>query len=95
MSVMERKRPKAHDRKPPVPAIKSIPDAYIKHQDDASKILRDAMAETGVTYKELTERLNADGIKITSGGLQNKVSRGTFPAAFLIHCMDLIGKPIV
>jgi len=85
---------KAHDRKPPVPEVKNVPAIYNDFQDEAGALLRDAMADQGVTYKELTQRLNDDGIKITAGGLQNKVSRGTFSASFLIHCMKLLGKPI-
>lgn len=88
------KNDKVHDRLPPKPEPRNVPDIYNGFQDDAAALLRNAMSETGVTYKELTERLNADGIKITAGGLQNKVGRGTFSASFLIHCMRLLDRPI-
>lgn len=88
------KTDKAHDRLPPKPEPRNVPAIYNDFQDDAAGLLRNAMSETGVTYKELTERLNADGVKITSGGLQNKIGRGTFSASFLIHCMRLLGRPI-
>jgi hypothetical protein len=93
MPVIEKDN-KAHDRTPPKPEARNTPAIYNDFQDQAAKLLRKAMSDAGVDYEGLAGRLNDDGIKITYRGLENKISRGTFSASFLIHCMKVLGKPI-
>ena len=45
----------------------------------------------GVTYAQLAEKLTAFGAKENERNLANKISRGSFTAAFFMMCMDAIG----
>lgn len=54
-------------------------------------LLRAEMARRQVTYKGLVEKLEAVGIKETEANLRNKISRGSFTAAFLIQCLAAMG----
>jgi len=54
-------------------------------------ILKSELKRAGVTYAELSERLNEAGIEENAANIGNKLSRGKFSAAFLVQCMDAIG----
>jgi len=54
-------------------------------------ILKAELKRAGVTYTELSERLNAAGLDENAANIGNKLSRGKFSAAFLVQCMDAIG----
>jgi uncharacterized protein DUF6471 len=60
-------------------------------QGRASGILQAELARRHISYRELAQRLQALGINDTEKNLSNKISRGTFTAAFFIQCMDAIG----
>lgn len=53
--------------------------------------LKGKIVSKGVAYKQLAERLNANGVKCTSSSLATKLSRGTFSAAFYFQCLAEIG----
>ena len=75
---------------PPIPtARKGAKDAL--YEARAKKALRDAMDAQGVSYDELAAKLRKKGVEISDGGLENKIARGTFTAAFLIQCLDVLG----
>lgn len=59
--------------------------------EKAKRLLRAEMARQGVTYDDLARRLEVVGITDNPPNLRNKVSRGTFTAAFLLQCMEAIG----
>ena len=54
-------------------------------------ILKAELKRAGVTYAELSERLNAAGLEENAANIGNKLSRGKFSAAFLVQSMDAIG----
>jgi Domain of unknown function (DUF6471) len=56
----------------------------------ASRMLRAKMVGQGVSYDELAKRLGEIGVKGTSGGLRNKISRGSFTADFFLHCLSVM-----
>lgn len=60
-------------------------------QNRAKVLLRTELARRGVSQRELTEKLAAIGVRETEKGLSNKLVRGTFSAAFMIQCLDVIG----
>jgi hypothetical protein len=60
-------------------------------QGRASGILKAELARRHITYRVLAERLQAMGIEDTEKNLSNKISRGSFTAAFFIQCLDAIG----
>lgn len=75
---------------PPVPtARKTAKDAAYERR--AKEALRKAMDDKGVSYDELAAKLRKKGVEISDGGLENKIARGTFTAAFLIQCLDALG----
>lgn len=60
-------------------------------QNRVRGLLRAELARRGVTYDELVEKLAAIGVRESPQNIANKMSRGTFTAAFLIQCLDAIG----
>jgi hypothetical protein len=60
-------------------------------QDRVKSILKAELARRNVTYKDLAERLQKIGVKDTERNISNKISRGTFTAAFFVQCLDAIG----
>jgi hypothetical protein len=74
---------------PPVPtARKGAKDAI--YEARAKAALRRAMNDNGIGYDELAAKLRKKGVEISDGGLENKIARGTFTAAFLIQCLDAL-----
>lgn len=53
----------------------------------AKGLLRSEMTRRGVSYSELVDRLAAIGVEESEANLRNKVSRGSFSAAFLVQCL--------
>jgi hypothetical protein len=51
------------------------------------------MVKRGVTNDELANRLKAIGVTETKSSVSNKISRGTFSAAFLNQCLYVLGCP--
>ena len=90
MNVMDTpKRPS-----PPTPTARKANPINAKFEDKAKDLLREAMSSKGVTVDQLTERLAAIGVEMSSGGVANKISRGGFSSAFLLQCMDALGLQI-
>lgn len=54
-------------------------------------ILKAELARRHISYKDLAGRLGAIGVKDNERNIANKLSRGTFTAAFFIQCLDAIG----
>jgi len=54
-------------------------------------LLRAEMARRQITYKLLAEKLGDLGIIETEANLRNKISRGSFTAAFLVQCLASMG----
>ena len=63
--------------------------------EKAKGILRAEMVRRGVNYAQLVEKLGAIGVTETEANLRNKVSRGSFTAAFLIQCFSALGASVV
>lgn len=49
------------------------------------------MAKSGMSYADLVAALGKAGVKETEANLRNKVSRGSFTAAFLLQCLSVMG----
>src|SRR6185437_16001920 len=52
--------------------------------EKTTRFLKAEMKRAGVTYAELAKRLEAHGLKETEASIANKLSRGTFQAAFFL-----------
>lgn len=57
----------------------------------AKGLLRSEMTRRDVSYDDLVRLLGEIGIEETSANLRNKVSRGSFTAAFLLQCLKAMG----
>lgn len=57
----------------------------------AKNILKSELKRRGMTYAQLAEKLTALGLSDNERNLANKISRGSFTAAFFMMCMDAIG----
>ena len=75
---------------PPEPRAWKDKPINAEYEDRAKALLREYLEKTGNDYASLTDKLNSMGIEITSRGLENKISRGSFSAAFLLQCMDAL-----
>ena len=61
--------------------------------DRAKRLVKAQLKRADVTYVELARRLREDqGLDETVGSVGNKLSRGTFPASFLLAVMKAIGR---
>jgi hypothetical protein len=60
-------------------------------QDRVKGILKAELARRHISYRELADRLAAIGVKENERNIANKLSRGTFTAAFFVQCLDAIG----
>jgi len=54
-------------------------------------ILKAELARRDISYRELASRLGALGITDNERNIANKLSRGTFTAAFFVACLDAVG----
>lgn len=57
----------------------------------AKNLLKAELKRRGVGYRELAEKLSAQGTPETERNIANKISRGGFTAAFFIQCLQAIG----
>lgn len=56
----------------------------------AKGVLRGEMVRRRIDYADLVALLAEDGVKETTANLRNKVSRGSFTAAFLLQCLHVM-----
>ena len=70
-----------------------MPDsaAAAPYAERAKNILKSELKRRGITYAELAQKLTALGVQESERNLANKISRGSFTAAFFMMCMDAIG----
>ena len=54
----------------------------------AKGVLRAEMTRRQISYADLVVMLGEGGVKETEANLRNKVSRGSFTAAFLFQCLS-------
>jgi hypothetical protein len=57
----------------------------------AANLLKSAITRKGLTYAQVAERLQLEGVTETEAGIRNKLSRGTFSAVFLLQVLRVIG----
>ncbi|WP_299688511.1 DUF6471 domain-containing protein [uncultured Tateyamaria sp.] len=72
---------------PPKPVARKASPVNVEYEDKAREMVREAMRFKGVTVDQLTVRLSAIGVDMSSGGVANKISRGGFSSAFLLQCL--------
>lgn len=57
----------------------------------AANLLKSELKRKGVTYSQLIEKLADIGVEEKEVNVRNKLSRGTFTAAYLLQCLEAIG----
>jgi len=57
----------------------------------AKRLLKSELIRRGITSEDLVRLLANIGVEETRAGIDSKISRGTFSAAFLIQCLNAIG----
>jgi hypothetical protein len=57
----------------------------------AKGILKGELKRRNLSYRDLAEKLKAIGVSETERNLTNKISRGSFTAAFFLQCLTAIG----
>jgi hypothetical protein len=60
-------------------------------QERVKNILKAELTRRNVSYKALADLLGKIGVKDTERNISNKISRGSFTAAFFVQCLDAIG----
>jgi len=58
---------------------------------EAANLLKSELKKRGVTYAQLVANLAALGIEEKEVNVRNKLSRGTFTAAYMLQCFTAIG----
>jgi hypothetical protein len=66
-----------------------VSDAKWQHR--AKRLLKAELARRDFSYKQLAEKLKESGANDSAENIANKLSRGSFSAAFLLQCLDAIG----
>lgn len=59
--------------------------------DKARRLVKAELKRADVTYDELARRLTKNGMLETKASIANKLSRGQFPATFLLATLKVIG----
>ena len=60
-------------------------------ENEARHIVRSELVRRGVTYAQLSKKLQRIGVAETERAIANKMSRGTFPFTFYLQCMAALG----
>lgn len=60
-------------------------------QKRAKGLLKAELKRRHLGYKELAEKLGGFGVEESERNLANKISRGSFTAAFFLQCLAAIG----
>lgn len=60
-------------------------------EKEVKGLLKAEIARAGISHQELANRLTEVGVKATKASIDNKLSRGTFSAVFLVQCLRAIG----
>ena len=63
----------------------------VNWSERAKGILRAEMLRRSLSYGDLVKLLAETGVKESEANLRNKVSRGSFTAAFLFECLHVMG----
>ena len=63
----------------------------VEFETKAKNLLKAELKRKGITYAQLAAKLAEMGVHETERNLNNKISRGGFPASFLLQCLEAIG----
>lgn len=64
-------------------------------REKARTLLRVEQRRQNLTYADIAKRMQAVGIEETEVSVRNKISRGTFPATFMLQFMHVLGIDLI
>ena len=64
-------------------------------REEARTLLRVEQRRQNLTYAEIAKRMQAIGIEESEVSVRNKISRGTFPATFMLQFMHVLGIRLI
>lgn len=72
-----------------MPASRSPVDEF--YRSYLRRLVKEAKADAGMTYKDLAKALRANGVRIGTQVLTNRVNRGAYKAAFAFQVFSVLG----
>ncbi len=64
-------------------------------REQVKSLLKVELRRQNLTYEDAARRLQAIGVGETEVSIRNKISRGTFPATFLLQFMHVLGIRLI
>lgn len=64
-------------------------------REKARTLLRVEQRRQNLTYADIAKRMQAIGVSETEVSVRNKISRGTFPATFMLQFMHVLGIDLI
>lgn len=65
--------------------------AKIDWNERAANLLKSELKRQGLTYADLVAKLAKIGIAEKEVNVRNKLSRGSFTAAYFLQCLEAVG----
>lgn len=59
--------------------------------DKVKRLLKSELVRRGISNSDLVNMLQLIGVEETKSGIDSKICRGTFSAAFFLQCLTVIG----
>ena len=78
---------------PPKPVVRKNTEVNIAFEDKVKDLVHEAIKKY-VSVDQLTAQLETVGVKMSSGDVANKTSRGGFSVAFLLQCLAAMNLEI-
>lgn len=72
-------------------AAQMVATRTVATTDHVKGVLKAELKRRNLTYADLAELLAARGVMESEANLRNKISRGSFTAAFLFECLMAMG----
>ena len=79
----------------PAGTVADLDDPENAWREKARTLLRVEQRRQNLTYADIAERMQAIGIGETEVSVRNKISRGTFPATFMLQFMHVLGVNLI
>lgn len=61
------------------------------YQERVKGLLKAELKRRNLTYQDLADRLTEAGNPDAAANIANKISRGSFSAAYFVQCLEAIG----
>lgn len=80
---------------PPKPKARKENPANAEYEKKAKALIRYAIQRESISFDDISARLSTMGVEISPKGVENKISRGGFSAAFLMQVIEAVGAELV